>query len=143
MSKKQFRSQASSSRAVSGAFGAPDGGLSSGGAFGSPLSFGTASSSSSSSSPLSYIYEPLDLSNISAPNVVVAIKNLQKKDSTTKSKALDELQAYITSLSAVQGEVEGSVLEAWVGFLWRNLYLFIMVIMPCHLLRSLCILVPL
>ena len=139
MSKKQFRSQASSSRAVSGAFGAPDGGLSSGGAFGSPLSFGTTSSSPLS--PLSYIYEPLDLSNISTPNVVVAIKNLQKRDSTTKSKALEELQAYITSLSAVQGEVEGSVLEAWVGLLWTNLYSFVMVIMPCYLLRSLCILV--
>ena len=139
MSKKQFRSQASSSRAVSGAFGAPDGGLSSGGAFGSPSSFGTTSSSS----PLSYIYEPLDLSNISAPNVVVAIKNLQKKDSTTKSKALEELQAYVTSLSVVQGEVEGSVLEVWVGLLWRNLYLFSMVIMPSCLLRSLFILVPL
>ena len=139
MSKKQFRSQASSSRAVSGAFGAPDGGLASGGAFGSPLSFGTTSPSS----PLSYIYEPLDLSNISEPNVVVAIKNLQKKDSTTKSKALEELQAYITSLSAVQGEVEGSVLEAWVGLLWRNLYLLIVVIIPWCLLRSLCILEPL
>ena len=114
MSKKQFRSQASSSRAVSEAFGAPDGGFSSEGVFGSPSSFGTTSSSSS---PLSYIYEPLDLSNISAPNVVVAIKNLQKKDSTTKSKALEELQAYVTSLSAVQGEVEGSVLEVWVGLL--------------------------
>ena len=140
MSKKQFRSQASSSRAVSAAFGAPDGSLSSGGTFGSPLSFGTTSSSSSS---LSYIHEPLDLSNISAPNVVVAIKNLQKKDSTTKSKALEELQAYITSLKAMQDGVEGSVLEAWVGLLWRNLYLFTMVIMPCYLLRSLCILVPL
>lgn len=139
MSKKQFRSQASSSRAVSGAFEAPDGGRASGGAFGSPLSFGTTSSSSS----LSYIYEPLNLSNISAPNVVVAIKNLQKKDSTTKSKALEELQAYITSLSAVQGEVEGSILEAWVGLLWRNLYFFIVVIMQCCLLRSLCILEPL
>ena len=118
MSKKQFRSQASSSRAVSGAFGPPDGGLSSGGAFGSPLSLGTTSSSSSS--PLSYIYEPLDLSNISTPNVVVAIKNLQKKDATTKSKALEELQTHITSLHAAQDELEGSVLEAWVGLLWGN-----------------------
>lgn len=110
MSKKQFRSQASSSRAVSGAFGASDGGLS-GGAFGSSSTFGGASPSSS----ISYVYEPPDLGNISAPNVVVALKNLQKKDSTTKSKALEELQAHVSSLTTSQGEVEESVLEAWVG----------------------------
>lgn len=110
MSKKQFRSQASSTRAVSGAFRAFDGGLS-GGAFGSPSSFGGASPSSS----ISYVYEPPDLSNISQPNVVVALKNLQKKDSTTKSKALEELQSYVSSLNTNQGEVEESVLEAWVG----------------------------
>lgn len=109
MSKKQFRSQASSSRAVSGVFGGSDGGLG-GGAFGSAPTFGATSPSS-----LSYIYEPPDLSTISVPNVVVAFKSLQKKDSTTKSKALEELQAYVLSLKPDQGGVEDSILEAWVG----------------------------
>lgn len=114
--KKQFRSQASSNRAVSGAFGAPDGGPI-GGVFGSPSTFGTTSSSSA----LSYVYEPPDLSNITVPNVVVAFKNLQKKDSTTKSRALEELQTHISSVNAEQGEVEEAVLEAWVGlFLWMT-----------------------
>ena len=109
MSKKQFRSQASSSRAISGAFGASDGAFG-GGAFGSAPTFGTASPSS-----LSCIYEPPDLSAISEPNIVVAFKNLQKKDSTTKSKALEEIQAYVLSLQPEQGGVEDSILDAWVG----------------------------
>lgn len=109
MSKKQFKSQASSSRAVSGAFGTPDGGLGTG-AFGAPSAFGAVSSS-----PLSYIYEPPDLGAISEPSIVVAFKNLQKKDSTTKAKALEELQAYVVSLKEAQQGVEEAILEAWVG----------------------------
>ena len=111
MSKKQFRSQASSSRAVSGAFGASDKAFNTG-SFGSHSVFGAVSSS-----PLSYVYEPPDLSALSEPNVVVAFKNLQKKDSTTKSKALEELQSYATSIETGQGQVEDAVLEAWVGLL--------------------------
>lgn len=96
MSKKQFRSQASSGRAFGGsAFGG-----SSFGAFGS-------------SSPLSYITEPPDLSGISDPNVGVALKNLSKKDSTTKAKALEDLQAHVTSPDQ---EIEEALLEAWVRF---------------------------
>lgn len=109
MSKKSFKSQASSSRAVSGAFGQPDA-ASSPGNFGSTSTFGAVPSSS-----LSYVYEPPDLSRISEPNVVVALKNLQKKDSTTKTKALEELQAYVLSLATESGGVEEAILEAWVG----------------------------
>lgn len=111
MSKKQFKSQASSSRAVSGAFAAPDGAL---GTFGG-RGFGAVSSS-----PLSYVYEPPDLSSISEPNVVVAFKNLQKKDSTTKAKALEDLLQYVSGLEKVNG-VENGVLEAWVGSCGRRL----------------------
>ena len=109
MSKKQFKSQASSSRAVSGAFGAPDGASGSTG-LGGLSTFGAVSSST-----LSYFFEPPDLSGISEPNVVVAFKNLLKKDSTTKSKALEDLHAYVLSLGVERGGVEDAILEAWVG----------------------------
>lgn len=97
--KKAFRPQASSGRA----FGGSGFGAGAGGGFGS--GFGV------SSSPLSWIAEPPDLSNISDPNVGVAFKNLTKKDSTTKAKALEELLAFV---SAPEQQVEDAVLEAWV-----------------------------
>ncbi|KAL8673142.1 MAG: hypothetical protein Q9168_002439 [Polycauliona sp. 1 TL-2023] len=106
MSKKQFKSQASSSRAASGPFAAADG------AFGSSTKGGSAFGAVSSS-PLSYVYEPPDLTTISEPNTVVAFKNLQKKDSTTKAKALEDLLKYLSSLEANHG-VEDAVLEAWI-----------------------------
>lgn len=107
MSKRQIKAQASSSRAASGAFG---------------LGFGSTSTSTfgATSSPLSYVTEPPDLSSISDPNVVVAFKNLSKKDSTTKAKALEDIQTYVSSLS---GQVEEAVLEAWVGLLLGCTYL--------------------
>jgi hypothetical protein len=106
MSKKPFKSQASSARAVSGALGgAPDGA-----AFGT--SFGAVASS-----PLSYVYEPPDLSRLSEPNIVVAFKNLQKKDATTKAKALEDLQSYVSSLETGKGVLEEAMLEAWVCLL--------------------------
>ena len=86
MSKK-FKSQASSARAASG--------------FGGFGAFQTAAS------PLSYIAEQPDLSNISEPSVVVALKNLGKKDSTTKAKALEEL------LESLKDNVDVPVLSAW------------------------------
>ena len=107
MSKKAFKSHASSSRAVSGAFGG-DGTIFGGGTT-SPA-FGAVPSSS-----LSYVYEPPDLSGFSDPNVGVAFKNLQKKDGTTKAKALEDLQAYVSSLGAESGGVEEVILAAWVG----------------------------
>lgn len=102
MSKRQFKPQASSSRAVPGTSGAGFG----------PTVFGSAAPTGfgASTSPLSYITEPPNLSSISDPHVVVAFKNLAKKDSTTKAKALEDLQAYVSS-----SEVEEAVLEAWVG----------------------------
>lgn len=99
MSKRQFKSQASSGRAAN-----PTSGF---GAFGSPQPFGA-------SSVLSYITEPPDLSSISEPSVVVAFKNLSKKDATTKAKALEDLQAYILARTVETGGVEDGVLEAWV-----------------------------
>ena len=97
MSKKQFRSQASSGRAAFGA-GASFGNSFGGSAFGA-------------SSPLSWIAEPPDLSGFSDPNVAVSFKNLTKKDSTTKAKALEDLQAHV---AAPDQQVEEAVLEAWV-----------------------------
>ena len=102
MSKKQFKLQASS-RATAGASGASTFGRSLKNTFGSTVS------------PLSYITEPPDLSSISDPGIVVAFKNLSKKDSTTKAKALEDLQTYVT-LCGVNGRtIEDGVLEAWVG----------------------------
>lgn len=121
MSKKQFKSQASSSRAVSGAF-APTDGFSNNGAFGA-LIFGGVSLSS-----LSYIYEPLDFGGISDPTVVVSFKNLQKKDSTTKAKALEELGTYVQSRNERSEKVEEGFLEAWVGLSMRVLCMYFRVI---------------
>ncbi|GME24287.1 Zinc finger RING-type protein [Neofusicoccum parvum] len=101
MSKKA-KSHASSSRAAAGAFGAGSG-------FGSGASF---SAFGASASPLSYVSEPPDLSSISDANTVVAFKNLSKKDSTTKAKALEDLQSTIASSPA---SVEEAVLEAWLA----------------------------
>lgn len=130
MSKKQFKSQASSSRAVSGAFGTSDAAFG-GTGFGASTGFGAVSSSS-----LSYVYEPPDLTRISEPNVVVAFKNVQKKDSTTKAKALEDLQSYVLSLGAENGGVEDAILEAWVGLYGRYLYLYRKIVIQCCLLRS-------
>lgn len=110
MSKKPFKSQASSSRALASAFGAQPGSNNIG-LFGASSTLGAVPSS-----PLSYVYEPPDLSAISAPNITVALKNLQKKDATTKFKALEELQSYVGSAEMEEGRVEESIVKAWVGF---------------------------
>ncbi|KAM3076981.1 hypothetical protein ACMFMF_004896 [Clarireedia jacksonii] len=95
MGKRQFTSQASSTRAASGA------------GFGG-LGFATASST------LSYVTEPPNLSSISDANVVVSFKNLYKKDGTTKSRALEELRAYVQGQPHERGGTEEAILEAWV-----------------------------
>ena len=110
MSKKTFKSQASSSRAVAGA---SFGGVPDGNAFGS--GFGSSTFGAVSTSPLSYVYEPPDLTRLSDPNVVVAFKNVQKKDGTTKAKALEDLQGYVSSLDSDTEGFEEAMLEAWVG----------------------------
>lgn len=103
MSKKPLRSAASSGRAASGAFSSPSG-------FGTHHpNFGAASSS------LSYIAEPPDFSSISDPQVVVSFKNLLKKDSVTKAKALEEIKDYLSRIEARGGGIEDGLLEAWVG----------------------------
>ncbi|KAK3706180.1 hypothetical protein LTR37_012881 [Vermiconidia calcicola] len=93
MSKRQFKSQASSGRA--------------GGTFGG---FGSSTFGTGNSSILSYIQEPPDYSSIGDPNVTVAFKNLSKKDATTKFKALEDLQAYVDPADA---EITDAFLEAW------------------------------
>lgn len=110
MSKKlPFRPQASSSRAVSGSFAAPAAGFSGG--------FGLASASGRTTSSLAYVTEPTDLSGISDPNVVVLFKNILKKDSTTKAKALEDLQLHLSNKDDHGAGLEEALLEAWVGFL--------------------------
>lgn len=94
MSKRQFKSQASSGRA--------------GGGFGG---FGNAGFGSTHSSVLSYIQEPPDYSLISDANLIPAFKNLTKKDSTTKAKALEDLQS---SLISSDRELEDAVVDTWV-----------------------------
>lgn len=105
MSKK-FKSQASSSRAAAGGFG------------GFPSAFGGFSTASTShtqtTSSLSYVAEPPDLTRISEPNLVVAFKNLSKKDDTTKTKALEEIKEAVVKLGNRSDELEEGVLEAWV-----------------------------
>ncbi|RMZ66379.1 ring zinc finger [Pyrenophora seminiperda CCB06] len=94
---RSTKAQASSARATTastfGAFG------------GATPAFGA------SSSTLSYVSEPPDLSAISDPNVVVYFRNLSKKDSTTKAKALEDIQAYV---SALHEPVEDGLLETWI-----------------------------
>ncbi|KAF2420769.1 hypothetical protein EJ08DRAFT_620568 [Tothia fuscella] len=103
MSKRQFKAQASSSRA---AFA------------GSSTPFGSgAAAFSNSTSALSYINELPDLSSISDANTIVAFKNLSKKDSITKGKALEDLQSILTSSET---EIEDPVLEAWTNIYPRT-----------------------
>ncbi|KIL95485.1 hypothetical protein FAVG1_00222 [Fusarium avenaceum] len=73
--------------------------------------FGTAASGTS----LSYLAEPPSFSAVSDPNVVVSLKNILKKDSTTKAKALEELLAYVQAHPFDKdGGVEEAILEVWV-----------------------------
>ncbi|KAK1749513.1 hypothetical protein QBC47DRAFT_151355 [Echria macrotheca] len=77
---------------------------SAGSSFGGFGAFGGSSTTS-----LSYITPPPDLSNI-PHQIVVPFKNLLKKDSTTKAKALEELLSYVQEHD---GELEDPILEAW------------------------------
>ena len=93
MSRK-FKSQASSARAAS--------------------TFGGFGSFQTSASPLAYVAEQPDLSHVAEPNVVVSLKNLSKKDSTTKAKALDEL------LDSLKENADTPVLTAWADLYPRT-----------------------
>ena len=99
MSKK-FKSQASSARAASANIS---------GLGNSNTSF------QSSSSLLSYVTELPDLTAITEPNVVVSVRNLSKKDHTTKAKALEDLQQFATAQQGEGKDIEDGFLEAWVG----------------------------
>lgn len=108
MSKK-FKSQASSSRAAASAFGG-FGGFSS--AFGND---------GQESSLLTYITEPPDLSRISDQQLIIAFKNLLKKDEITRTKALEELKEYTASVEGKDGTLDDGFLEAWVSIYTSNL----------------------
>lgn len=97
MGKRQFTSQASSTRAAT--ITAP----------GSGFGFTTTSTR------LSYLSEPSNLSLISDANVVVSFKNLSKKDGTTKSKGLEDLRTFVQNQPNEQGGIEEAILEAWVN----------------------------
>lgn len=101
MSRKPAKGRAASSKAAP-AFGA------------SSLGFGTFASTASGIN-LSYLAEPPDFSSIHDAHVVVSLKNLQKKDATTKAKALEELITYVQAHPYEQdGGVEEPILDAWV-----------------------------
>lgn len=100
MSKRQFKSQASSSRAAGT------------GGFGGFSGFGNTSTQST----LSYLTQPPNLSVISDPNVVVSFKNLSKKDRATKARGLEDLRTYVQAHPYENGGgVEEAVLEVWVS----------------------------
>lgn len=126
MSGKKFKSHASSSRAAAGGFG---GGSHS--PFGGFSTAGPAQETPTSS--LSYVYEPPDLSQISNPQIVVTFKNLLKKDSTTKARALEDLQSHVSNVVSSNSSLDDGLLEAWVRspffrnsqIIWnRSIYFF-------------------
>ncbi|KAI8628234.1 hypothetical protein F5Y19DRAFT_438584 [Xylariaceae sp. FL1651] len=99
MSRKPGKARAASSKAVASFSAGTFGGF----------------SSAASGTNLSYLTEPPDFSSISDANVVVALKNLQKNNATTKAKALEELLVYVQAHPYEQdGGTEEPVLEAWV-----------------------------
>ncbi|KAJ5961211.1 Zinc finger RING-CH-type [Penicillium vulpinum] len=101
MSKK-FKSQASSSRAAASAFGS-FGGFS-----------GGLSSEGKDPSALTYIAVPPDLSRIADQQLVIAFKNLLKKDDITRLKALEELRDHISAVEEKKGTLDDGFLDAWV-----------------------------
>jgi hypothetical protein len=105
MSRKPGKARAASSKAISN-FGAS--------------SFGSFAPAASGTN-LSYLAEPPDFASISDAHVVVSLKNLQKKDATTKAKALEELLAYVQAHPYEQdGGAEEPILEAWVRVYLRS-----------------------
>ncbi|KAF7867460.1 uncharacterized protein EAF02_009651 [Botrytis sinoallii] len=96
MGKRQFKSQASSTRAST--------------ATGAGFGFGFTTKATR----LSYLTEPSNLSSISDANVILSFKNLSKKDATTKSKALEDLRTFVQNQPNEQGGTEEAILEAWV-----------------------------
>ncbi|KAH7324713.1 hypothetical protein B0I35DRAFT_349073 [Stachybotrys elegans] len=90
----------------------------SGSGFGGSFGFGGGQGTASS---LSYLAEPPSFSSISDPNVVVSLKNLLKKDSTTKAKALEELLSYAQAHPFDKdGGVEEAILDVWIQLYPRS-----------------------
>lgn len=106
MGKRQFKSQASSTRAST--------------ATGAGFGFGFTTKATR----LSYLTEPSNLSAISDANVILSFKNLSKKDATTKSKALEDLRTFVQNQPNEQGGTEEAILEAWVECAVRILECF-------------------
>lgn len=77
------------------------------GAFGSFGLFGDFNPSS----PLSSTVRPLDLTPL-PPELVVIVKNIQKRDATTRSKAVQDLQAKISD--GLDEKSLESLLVIWV-----------------------------
>ncbi len=71
---------------------------------------------STSSTTLSYLSPPPDFSAI-PHEVVVPFKNLLKKASTTKEKALQDILAYVQGLGP-EGQLDESVVDTYVC--WRH-----------------------
>lgn len=91
--------------------------VSSGRGFGSPApsGFGGFATTTSTAGSLSYLSDTPDFSAISDSNVVVSLKNLLKKDTTTKSKALAELVQYTQAHPYEEnGGAEDAILDVWV-----------------------------
>ncbi|KAJ6447290.1 sorting nexin-41 [Purpureocillium lavendulum] len=86
-----------------------------GGGGGVPRSaFGSAATGST----LSYLAEPPSFAAVSDPNLVVSLKNVLKKDSTTKAKALEDLLQHVQAHPHDQG---GGVEEALLA-IWTQIY---------------------
>lgn len=66
-----------------------------------------------SSTTLSYLSPPPDFSAI-PQEVVVPFKNILKKASTTKEKALQDILTYVQSRASDAQELEESVIDAFV-----------------------------
>ncbi|KAK5654521.1 hypothetical protein OQA88_7150 [Cercophora sp. LCS_1] len=79
-------------------------------------SAGAGAFGASRTATLSYITPPPDLSKI-PQDIVVPFKNLLKKDSITKAKALDDIIAYVKGYN---GNLEEQVLEAWAQLYART-----------------------
>lgn len=101
MKKAQFKSHASSSRATSASFGG--------------LTFNNPYSS------LSYFTKAPDLSGIENPHVVVAFKNLTRKDENTRSRALQDFRAYLHAQAKEKNEIDDNIIEAWVSSNHKNI----------------------
>jgi len=71
--------------------------------------FGTATS------PFSYLEGFPDPSSISNPQTIVIFKNLAKKDSTTKARALEDLQNTLSDILSSKQELEDAIVAVWVS----------------------------